>query len=896
MIVLPKKVFLLLILVFQIHVNLQETFITSFQTDIHGSPSASDDVWLEFSSPVPKSKEFTICHWIKIKYYNNDFAACLWSYCVVEKAEEQMKCLQLCLTGDVSTANQNLLIQGWIHVKKGYQVYTFAKLKSYHHRKWSHFCWSLSVIKRKSWFYHNGVLIGKEQIEVETSDAALRNSDAMHGSSFIFGQEPDSLGGYFDKTQSFIGELSEFNVWNYTIEESDIFAMASCEDFSKGNIIAWEKSNLIIEKVQVRDMYDPTMLCANEYRYAIFPTKVKFPVAKEICEAHGGTVALPKSDEESAMFLRIVSKYKQECIETSNQNVANAVWIGAKKIDGLWWGESTDNRAAIRLNYSKEFQTGSSYHSSCTYMRDDGTWKEGSHNLCYIYLSLCTLCQITNQPVLTLKGMCYHSEMDWNYYPQIDDNNLIKEYEGYKRMKIVFSESTGMWIYSPMTQYIPNLAASLSTIGLTKKHLAGLKYWSIDDPTCHVKNAHYPLSISVCKFPFEFTCGSGLCIDISKRCNEKKDCSDGSDEELCTLLQIPASYDKANKPASEGNDNVSSIEIKARLVKINSIDTINMMNVFTVEIDFKWHDHRLKFSNPTMKSENIITAEQTQNIWTPLQDIIHENAIVGNIEYDKTKLVKLIPIQAEQGNPAHSRENVLFNGTYNPLQLRQKIKVKYDCVFDVRKFPFDGKDCLAIVKINRPKEAALHFEGNTFVRYDGPSFVDQFSIGKITSNINNTNESTKFIITVPMMRIVTNQLLNTFIPTFLLWLFGYSTLFIDLEDFSDRFMGSATAVLVMATFLNSINADLPKTSYMKLIDLWFLWHVVSLFVILIYHIVLDRVRKHLEKNKSSNKVFSFSSLDDKQCTTFTRLNNILISSFPVLNCMFYGIYFYQSIN
>ena len=262
---------------------------------------------------------------------------------------------------------------------------------------------------------------------------------------------------------------------------------------------------------------------------------------------------------------------------------------------------------------------------------------------------------------------------------------------------------------------------------------------------------------------------------------------------------------------------------------------------------------------------------------------------------DKATVIKLIPIQAEQGNPAHSRENVLFNGTYNPLKLRQRVKVKYDCVFDVRKFPFDRKNCLAIMKINRPKVTALSFVGDTFVRYEGPSFVHQFSIGRIKSNINNTDESTKFIITVPMMRIVTNQLLNKFIPTFLLWLFGYATIFIDLDNFSDRFMGSATALLVMATLLNSINADLPKTSYMKLIDLWFLWHVVSLFAILIYHIVIDRVCNHLEAKTTKSEVVSFSSLVEEKYITLRRLNILVISSFPILNFIFYIIYFYQSI-
>ena len=47
-----------------------QTFVALFQTDIKSQKAASADVWLEFSSEIPESKEFTVCHWIKIKFYN----------------------------------------------------------------------------------------------------------------------------------------------------------------------------------------------------------------------------------------------------------------------------------------------------------------------------------------------------------------------------------------------------------------------------------------------------------------------------------------------------------------------------------------------------------------------------------------------------------------------------------------------------------------------------------------------------------------------------------------------------------------------------------------------------------------------------------------------------------
>ena len=84
------------------------------------------------------------------------------------------------------------------------------------------------------------------------------------------------------------------------------------------------------------------------------------------------------------------------------------------------------------------------------------------------------------------------------------------------------------------------------------------------------------------------------------------------------------------------------------------------------------------------------------------------------------------------------------------------------------------------------------------------SISDQFSIGQIYVSSNNTEKSAHFIIHIHMTRNVTNQLLNTFIPILILWLFGYSTLFIDMTDFGDRFMGAGTSLLVIATLFSAI--------------------------------------------------------------------------------------------
>ncbi|XP_061079326.1 C-reactive protein-like [Conger conger] len=57
----------------------------------------------------------------------------------------------------------------------------------------------------------------------------------------LLGQDPDSFLGDFDAKQSFVGEISDVNMWDYILSEGQIKALYSCSGHvPKGNILDWE--------------------------------------------------------------------------------------------------------------------------------------------------------------------------------------------------------------------------------------------------------------------------------------------------------------------------------------------------------------------------------------------------------------------------------------------------------------------------------------------------------------------------------------------------------------------------------------------------------------------------------------------------------------------------------
>ena len=128
-----------------------------------------------------------------------------------------------------------------------------------------------------------------------------------------------------------------------------------------------------------------------------------------------------------------------------------------------------------------------------------------------------------------------------------------------------------------------------------------------------------------------------------------------------------------------------------------------MVVTVVLETNLQWYDGRLLFWNPVTKHDHYITNVESVNVWTPLSELIHENATIEEITSAQGYDIKIVPIAPEAIDRSNAIENRIFNGSFNPLQLKERLKVKYGCIFDVRKFPFDHKTCEITMKIHQHK-------------------------------------------------------------------------------------------------------------------------------------------------------------------------------------------------
>ena len=107
-----------------------------------------------------------------------------------------------------------------------------------------------------------------------------------------------------------------------------------------------------------------------------------------------------------------------------------------------------------------------------------------------------------------------------------------------------------------------------------------------------------------------------------------------------------------------------------------------------------------------------------------------------------------------------------------------------------------------------------------------------------------------------LKRKVATELLTTYLPTILLLLITYVTIFFDSSLFGDAIAVNLTIMLVMTTIFTSKIEELPPTSDMKMIDIWLIFCLVVPFLEVILRTVIECVNCscHICESEEHDKV------------------------------------------
>ena len=123
------------------------------------------------------------------------------------------------------------------------------------------------------------------------------------------------------------------------------------------------------------------------------------------------------------------------------------------------------------------------------------------------------------------------------------------------------------------------------------------------------------------------------------------------------------------------------------------------------------------------------------------------------------------------------------------------------------------------------------------------SFEDRdltmFTITNLT--LNKKEIGNMVYMALKLKRKIATELLTTYLPTILLLLTTFTSIFFDKDLFGDVIAVNLTIMLVMTTIFTSKIEELPPTSDMKMIDIWLIFCLVVPFLEVILRTTIECV-------------------------------------------------------
>nr|XP_006822956.1 PREDICTED: uncharacterized protein LOC100371179 [Saccoglossus kowalevskii] len=97
------------------------------------------------------------------------------------------------------------------------------------------------------------------------------------GGIMIIGQEQDAFGGGFDVSQSFVGDLTAYNVWQHALTLAEIHSVMSC-GYEQGDLFSWSNDLAVYDMVEITDDDAVTSCVAGTVSFDIISDVISYAI------------------------------------------------------------------------------------------------------------------------------------------------------------------------------------------------------------------------------------------------------------------------------------------------------------------------------------------------------------------------------------------------------------------------------------------------------------------------------------------------------------------------------------------------------------------------------------------------------------------------------------------
>ena len=293
------------------------------------------------------------------------------------------------------------------------------------------------------------------------------------------------------------------------------------------------------------------------------------------------------------------------------------------------------------------------------------------------------------------------------------------------------------------------------------------------------------------------------------------------------------------------------------------IDEVGMTFKAKFSLWLVWRDWRVMFRD--LKFINTLNEKEKSQIWIP--SLIFENGQDGENGFSTKSGQSERLIVFRDNLEAFQVMNSLDEGRLyrdQSLVYSSWFTKQFSCDFDLHHYPFDIQKCQIKLRVPRSMQRSINLIPGASSMV-GPDHFSQFSISnvsmitfiprvKIYSTINRSshNVSAGAMLQFHIHRDITHHIYMTYIPTLFILIMSLFSLFIGEEHFGATTAVSMTCMLVLYTLYQGIVANMPVTTYMKLLDIWLIFNLAIPFFVFV-----TLVSWELLKGKPINQVMDY---------------------------------------
>ena len=103
-------------------------------------------------------------------------------------------------------------------------------------------------------------------------------------------------------------------------------------------------------------------------------------------------------------------------------------------------------------------------------------------------------------------------------------------------------------------------------------------------------------------------------------------------------------------------------------------------------------------------------------------------------------------------------------------------------------------------------------------------------------------------------------------------------------------------MLVLTTIFIDVSNNLPKTSYMKMIDVWLLFNLIIPFIVVLIHTYMDTLRKSDDDDEPEILTRSEMEMRRQKAKRLNFLKRVSLIYNPLIALLFVSLYWTVGLN